>query len=60
MFSNMFWIRGERNVYINIRGEGSVIQVSLRGESVIYSKYKYFSKFYGTPNNFGCIDTPSS
>jgi len=31
MFSNMFWIRGEGSVYINIRGEGSVIQVSLRG-----------------------------
>ena len=31
MFSNMFWIRGERNVYINIRGEENIIQVSLRG-----------------------------
>jgi len=30
MFSNMFWIRGERSVYINIRGEVSVIQVSLK------------------------------
>jgi len=32
IFSNMFWIRGEGSVYFNIRGEGSVIQVSLRGE----------------------------
>jgi len=31
IFSNMFWIRGEGNVYFNIRGEGSVIQASLRG-----------------------------
>jgi len=31
MFYNMFWIRGEGSVYINIRGEESVIQVSLRG-----------------------------
>ena len=30
-FSNMFWIRGERSVYFNIREEGSVIQASLRG-----------------------------
>jgi len=28
----MFWIRGEGNVYFNIREEGSVIQTSLRGE----------------------------
>ena len=27
----MFWIRGEGNVYFNIRGEGSVIQASLKG-----------------------------
>jgi len=33
MFSNMFWIRGEGSVYINIKGE----------KSVIYSKY--FSKY---------------
>jgi len=30
-FSNMFWIRGEGSVYFNLRGEGSVIQASLRG-----------------------------
>jgi len=40
MFSNMFCIRGEGSVYINIRGDWSVIQVSLRG-SVIYSIIKY-------------------
>jgi len=28
--SNMFWIRGEVNVYFNIRGKESVIQASLR------------------------------
>jgi len=32
MFSNMFWIREEGNVYFKIRGEGSVIQTSLKGE----------------------------
>jgi len=31
IFSNMFCIRGEGNVYFNIRGEESVIQASLRG-----------------------------
>jgi len=31
MFSNMFWIRDEENVYFNIKGEVSVIQASLRG-----------------------------
>ena len=30
MFSTMFWIRGEGNVYFNIREEDSVIQTSLR------------------------------
>ena len=30
MFSNMFWIRGEGNVYFNIGDEWSVIQASLR------------------------------
>jgi len=35
-------IRGEESVYFNIRGEGNVIQASLRGGegNVIYSKKK--------------------
>jgi len=32
MFCNMFWIKGESNVYFNIRGEESVIQTSFNGE----------------------------
>ena len=38
--SNMFWIRGERSVYFNIRGEGSVIQASLRGRKCNLLKKK--------------------
>jgi len=31
IFSNMFWIRGEGNVYFNISEKMSVIQTFLRG-----------------------------
>jgi len=46
MFSNMFWIRGEGSVYINIRGEGSVIQVSLRGVYLLNEIHVSFTTLY--------------
>jgi len=42
MFSNMFWIRGEKSVYFNIKEEKNIIQTSLRrGEGNLLYKLQW-------------------